>query len=197
MKEYLFYAIGIIIRPKQTVNNLVKDPNHLKVGFFGVMTLGILYGISCFLGYAQGIQPSNSLLRLPLESYYLYEGYFMLPVTLASWILGGTVIYFLLPRQGIRYEDTLGVLGLPYGILVLPLMWLPEIIVTIGYPHLWGSDPVWLTVEPVRVAIGTAWVYIICSLSIKELYNISWRRALLRTLIGLAVAGGFSAVFIR
>jgi len=81
MKKYSFYALGIIIRPKQTIDNLVKDSNHLKVGLFGVITLGILYSISCFVGYLQGIQPSNSLLRLPLESYYLYEASFMLPVT--------------------------------------------------------------------------------------------------------------------
>ena len=197
MKKYSFYALGIIIRPKQTIDNLVKDSNHLKVGLFGVITLGILYSISCFVGYLQGIQPSNSLLRLPLESYYLYEASFMLPVTLASWILGGTIIYFSLPRQGIKYEDVLGVLGLPYGILVLPFMWLPEIIVTIAFPHLWGSDPTWLMVEPVRVALGSAWVYIGCSLAVKELYKLSWRRALLHTLGGLAVAGGFSSVFIR
>jgi hypothetical protein len=196
-KKYLSYAIGIVSHPSKTVANLVGDPNNLRVGLFGVMTLGILYSISCFIGYLQGIQPSNSLLRLPLESYYLYEASFMLPVTLASWILGGTIIYFSLPRRGIKYEDVLGVLGLPYGILVLPFMWLPEIIVTIAFPHLWGSDPTWLMVEPVRVTLGSAWVYIGCSLAVKELYKLSWRRALLHTLIGLAVAGGFSAIFIR
>ena len=197
MKKYISYSCRIIIHPKQTISNLVKDPKRLRVGLFGVLTLGILYAISCFLGYLQGIQPSNSLLKLPLESYYLYESYFMLPVTLASWLLGGVAIHFSLPRREIRYKDVLGVIGLPYGILVLPFMWLPEIIVTIGFPYLWGSDPVWLAVEPIRIALGSAWVYIVCTLSIKELYRIGWRRALLHTLLGLAVAGGFSAVFIR
>ena len=194
---YPNYALGIIIRPSRTVRNLLENPNRLKIGLFGVLTLGILYSISCLIGYAQGIHPTGAWLNIPLESYYLYEGIFMIPVALTSWLLMGCVIYFMLPRTHLRFEDVLGVIGLPYGILVLPFMWLPEIIVTIGFPHLWGSDPLWLTIEPIRIALGTIWIYLVCALSVKELYRISWSRALAVTLVGVAVAGGFSAIFIR
>ena len=194
---YLNYAIGIIIRPQETVKNLTENPNRFKVGLFGVLTLGILYSISCFIGYAQGIHPTGAWLKIPLDSYYLFEGIFMIPVAIASWLLMGCTVYFILPRTHLRFEDVLGIIGLPYGILVLPFMWLPEIIISIGFPHLWGSDPVWLTIEPIRVALGTIWVYIICTLAIKELYRISWARALGVTLIGIAVGGGFSGIFIR
>jgi len=70
-------------------------------------------------------------------------------------------------------------------------------VVAIGWPILWNSDPAWLAFTPVRVVLGTLWVYVVCALAIKELYRISWGRALLHTFIGIAVGGGFSGIFIR
>lgn len=67
----------------------------------------------------------------------------------------GCAVYFSLPRGNVRFDDTLAVLGLPYGILVLPLMWLPETIVAIGYPSIWSSDPWQVPFTSIRVALGT------------------------------------------
>ena len=108
----------------------------------------------------------------------------------------GCTVYLTLPRQGVRFEDVLAILGLPYSILVLPLMWLPETVVVIGYPSFWSS-PLWSTLTPIRVVLGTFWVYIVCALAIKTLYKVSLTRSLLHTLAGMTVGGGIAVIFIR
>ena len=196
--SYLKYTVGIIIRPVQTIRSLRRDPNRFTIGLFGVLTLGVLYAATAFLLYARGITPqSESLLRLPLKTHYLYQGFFNLPVTIVSWLLMGCTVYLTLPRRDVRFEDVLAVLGLPYGILVFPLMWLPETVVAIGWLSLWASNPWWLTLTPIRVALGTLWVYIVCVLAIKELYQLSLIRSLLHTLAGLIVGLGTAVIFIR
>ncbi len=194
--KYLSYATGIVIRPSKTISALIADPDRFKVGLFGVLALGVLYAATAFLLYARGISAVGPFLTLPVDTYYLYEGFFMLPVSLAAWLLMGSTVYLTVPRTDVSYRDLLGVIGLPYGILVLPLMWLPETIVVIGWPAVWITDW-WSTLTALRVGLGTLWVYAGCTLAVKELYDLSLSRSLLHTLAGLLVGMAASVIFIR
>lgn len=195
--KYLSYAVGIIVRPSRTLSALVSDPDRFKVGLFGVLALGVLYGGTELLLYVQGIQPAGKpFLNIPVEKYYLYEGFFNLPVSLAGWLLMGSTIYLTVPGSDVSYSDLLGVIGLPYGILVLPLMWLPETVLAVGWPSEWTAGW-WTTLTVFRVVLGTLWVYVGCTLAVKRLYGLSLIRSCMHTLAGLAVGIGTSVIFIR
>ncbi len=135
-------------------------------------------------------------LALPVDRHYFYQGFSNLPVSLASWWLMGSSIDLMAPRADITFRKLLGAIGLPYGILVLPLMWLPDTIVLIGWPWMWMA-PWWVAVTPVRVALGTLWVYSSCTLAVKVIYGFSFFRAAPATFMGLVVAIAMSFVFIR
>ncbi len=195
--KYLEYALGIIFRPRKTISGLIDNPHRFQIGFFGVLALGILYAATAFLRYARGMLPLTApFVRLPLETYYLYEGFFNLPVALAGWVLMGSGIYLTIPQREHSYRDLLGVIGLPYGVLALPLMWLPETIAAIAGPCIWNTNW-WIAMTPVRVAVGTLWLYIVCAFAIREFYGLRLTWSLLYTLVGLIAALSISAVFIR
>lgn len=194
--SYINYAIGIIIRPLKTIRNLREDSNRFIIGLFSVLTLGALYSATAFLLNARDIPAQAPFVRLPTESHYFYQGFFTLPVSLASWFFMGSTIHLTIPGPEPRYKDVLALIGLPYDILVLPLMWLPETIIVIGFPSIWNVGW-WILLTAIRVALGTIWVYIVCVIAIKELYKLSWACSLLHTLTGLIMGVGIAAIFIR
>ncbi len=197
LKIYLEYALGIIISPGKAIAKLINDPYRFKVGLFCVLALGVIYAVTAFRLYSVGIPATTPpVLKLPVDQYYLYEGFFMLPVDLAGWLLMGSTIYLIASKSKRDYKDVLAVLGLPYAILVLPFMWLPETIVAFAWPHVWTSNW-WTILTPIRSALGTIWVYIGCVLAVKELYALSLRRSLLLAFAGLIVGLGTCMIFIR
>ncbi len=197
LTKYLKYALDIIISPKRAILNLVDDPHRFRIGLFCVLALGVLYAVTAFRLYSVGIPATTPpLLRLPADKYYLYEVFFVIPVDLAGWLLMGSTIYLIHSKSKRDYKDVLAVLGLPYGMLVFPFMWLPETVIAFGWPQIWLSDW-WQILTPIRSALGTIWVYIGCALAVKELYGLSWRRSLLITFAGLIVGLGNCMIFIR
>ncbi len=195
--EYLNYATGIIFHPSKTIRELIEDPRRFKVGLFGVLALGILYAATAFVLYARGVSPvTPPFIRLPVETYYLYQVFFNLPVALAGWLLMGSTIYLTIPRPEKTYQDVLGLIGLPYGILVLPFIWLPETLAAIGGASVWYANW-WRILTPIRVASGTIWVYLVCAFAVKEFYRLGLTRSLLHTLAGLLAGLSMSLVFIR
>ena len=186
--KHLRYAIGIAIRPFETISSLVLAPHHFRVRLFGVCTLGILYGATELLYHWRGMPPlAEAFLRIPPEAYYLYEAFFNLPVALAGRLLMGSTIYLIVPRTGISYRDLLGVIGLPYGILVLPLMWVPETILGIAFSLPLGGEL--LAGAEYRVCrTGTLGVSAGCALAVRKLYALLYGRSLLNTLPGFVVS---------
>ncbi len=195
--KYLKYTLDIIISPRRAVLNLVGDPHRFRIGLFCVLALGVLYAVTAFRLNSVGIPATTPpFLRLPAGNYYLYEVFFVIPVDLAGWLLMGSTIYLLTSKSTRDYKDVLGLLGLPYGILVFPFMWLPETVVAFGFPQVWLTNW-WQILTPIRSALGTIWVYIGCVLAVKELYGLSWRRSLLISFAGLIVGLGTCMIFIR
>ncbi len=195
--KYLKYALDITISPRRAILSLVDDPHRFRVGLFCVLALGVLYAVTAFRLYSVGIPATTPpFLRLPTNTYYLYEVFFVIPVDLAGWLLMGSTIYLVHLKSKRDYKDVLAVLGLPYGILVFPFMWLPETIVAFGWPHIWLTNW-WQIMTPIRSALGTIWVYVGCVLAVKELYALSLRRSLLIAFAGLIVGLGTCMIFIR
>ncbi len=196
--KYLKYALDILIAPKRAILTLIDDPLRFKVGLFSVLALGVLYAVTAFRLYSLGIPATipPPFLRLPADTYYFYEGFFMIPVDLAGWLLMGSTIYLINSRSTRDYKDLLAALGLPYAVLVLPFMWLPETVVAFAWPQVWLSGW-WTILTPIRSALGTIWVYIGCVLAVKELYKLSLRRSLLVAFAGLIVGLGTCMIFIR
>ncbi|NLI98037.1 hypothetical protein GX441_05175 [bacterium] len=207
------YAWGIIANPVKTIRRLNDDPKRLLYGFFGVLTLGVLYAATALILWSRGIGVESNWIRIPCEQHYLWQGFFNLPVSIAGGLLTSSVIYLIMPRNtrntantckksfsefldNDKFDDVLAAVGLPYGILVLPLMWLPETLVAIFWPSLW-TTPVWKIVSLFRVGFGSLWVLMSIIIAVKETCKPSWARAVFVGLVGMIAGLALSIVFIR
>jgi hypothetical protein len=193
---FLRYAVGIIIRPTETLRVLGEDANRFRIGLASVVALALLYSITLLRLYSQGIPVVSPLLAIPPSRYYLYEAFFLLPVSLAGWLLMGTTIYLFGPSTQPEFKRLLALLGLPYGILVLPFMWLPETIVAFAHPEVWTARW-WVSLTPVRVTLGTLWVLGGCVEATRQHCQLPMLRSVLLALTGLVAALALSFVFIR
>lgn len=202
--NYFSYAWGIIANPVKTIRRLNDDPKRLLYGFFGVLTLGVLYAATALILWSRGIGVESNWIRIPCEQHYLWQGFFNLPVSIAGWLLTSCVVWLLMPRNtcfcdsrdNVKFDYILAGIGLPYGILVLLLMWLPETLVAIFWPSL-CTTPVWKIVSLFRVGFGSLWVLMSIIIAVRETYKSSWVRAIFVGLVGMIAGLVLSVVFIR
>lgn len=194
--KYFVYAWGIIAEPVKTIRRLNEDPKRLLYGFSGVLTLGVLYAATAFILWSRGVGVESNWIRVPTEQHYLWQGFFNLPVSIAGWLITSSVIWLMMPREKVRFDDILAAVGLPYGILVLPLMWLPETLVAVFWPRIWTTS-VWKTITLFRVGLGSLWVLAGLVIAVKETYKSSLARTILAALLGMIAGLALSVVFIR
>jgi len=151
------------------------------------MLLCILYSVGVLIGFVKGLSPTGyePFLRIPTESYYLWQTFFTIPVGLIGWILFAGAAQLLsrsLGGQG-SFEDNLAVLGFPF-ILMVPFSWFPEIMVTLFVPEWWGT-PTWDAIDFILVGVSTLWFLIVSVLALRQVQKFSLTRAGLATIVSL------------
>jgi len=199
LKKFLSYCWGTIARPDSTFRGVKEERNKVAYGFAAVMLLSILYSVTVLIGYVRGMSPLGyePFLKIPAESYYLWQTIFTIPVGLIGWILFAGSAQLLSKSLGGRgtFEDNLAVLGLPF-ILMLPFSWLPETMVAIFVPA-WSGMPVWNTIDFILIGISTLWFLIVSVIALKQAQNLSPGRAFFATLISLVPAIGVQITYLH
>jgi len=199
LKQFWWYCWGIIVRPNDTFKAVRSKRSKVAYGFAAVMFLSTLYSASVLIGFAKGLGPIGyePFLRIPIGSYYLWQTFFTIPVGLIGWILLAGSAQLLARRLGGQgnFEDNLAVLGFPF-ILMLPLSWFPEILVTLFAPELWGT-PIWNTIDFILVGFSTLWFLIVSVIALRQAHNLSPGRAVFTALVSLIPVIGVQMTYLH
>ena len=187
LKRFWLYCLGTIIHPGETFRVVIGEEKKVAYGFAGVLLLSIPYSISVLIGWAKGIVPSGyePFLRIPLESYYLWQTFLTIPVGLVGWIVFAGSAQLLSNRLRGRgsFEKNLAVLGFPY-ILMLPLSWLPEFI-GMFLPQSWEIAIYGNISTTIRLSISVMWFAIISVIGLKQAQKLSTGSAVLVIIVSL------------
>ncbi len=118
MKDFITFQSGIIFHPVLTLKQFLKHERRLLYSFITMLLFGTCYTIGVILAYIFGHLPYGIpiILKIPIEKYYLYESFFLLPLTICTWImLSGLIQIISIPFKGKgSFEDTLSMIGLPF-----------------------------------------------------------------------------------
>ena len=122
MKSFWAYYFGMI-RPRRTFDALMVDDRRLRFGLLAFAISATLYlFVYIFLTMGGGAPSSfTPFLAIPLDSYYFYDRFMLLPSMFGAWILAAGVAQLLSHPFGGKgtFEDNLSVFGFAIGIAVL------------------------------------------------------------------------------
>ena len=199
MRKFLRYTVDLFVCPRAALHALLDDPRSLWFGFLGPVAVAVVYttGISIALARNAMHLPQSPVLKIPVEQYYSYERFFILPVGLAGTILTAGAIRLLAKGwngQG-HFEDLFALLGFSL-IVVAVVMGLPDIAINIlpgfGVP----VPKSWVFSGP-HIYLGTLWYMLLMFLAVKEVEQLSWVKTSVLALLGSLVNGMVQFIFIR
>lgn len=188
-RKFWHYSWGIIVKPAYTLKQLAGEAS-LAYAFAAYFLFGLLYGLFALVGYFYGHLASGILLNfIPARTYYLWEGIFMIPVTMQIYLLFAALAHLLsklLGGQG-SFEGTLSVLGFTYSIPLIVLFWVPDVV----FFFLFGRQ-VQLNFVPFYGTAAGLWTFILSLMGIRIAQQISLPRAFFVTIVAM----GFSFAFL-
>jgi hypothetical protein len=186
MGQFLSSWVGIIIHPVLTLRRLLQHEKRLFYSFMTILLFGIAYTIAVILAYIFGHHSYGIpiILKIPIEKYYLYESFFLLPITLCTYIMLAALIRILsLPFKGKgSFEDTLSLIGLPF-IILLFFMLIPDLITDYILRSYIKSSIYWNIVNPIRLFIPSFWIIIIHIIAVKEVQKLSNIKAIIVSIL--------------
>lgn len=123
MNSFRDYYLGVILRPRQTLDALMLDNRRLRFGLLALsISIALYILVYVFLTIAGGAPSSfTPWLAIPAEVYYSYDRFMVAPSMLGGWILAAGLAQLLsklFSGKG-SFEDTLSVLGFVIGIAVM------------------------------------------------------------------------------
>jgi len=199
-RRFLNYCWGTLSSPAKTFTNLLDDPHKLKLGFIVCLTLGILYSILVLVAYLNGIPPVvKPILPIPLESYYLWQAYFTIPVSLITFIVFAALAQLIArPFKGVgSFSGNFAVLSFGYTVPSLVLFWLPEMVMVSMGTNLSDASTLVVALNNARMIIAFTWAGILCVWGMKLSQRLSSRKAILVTIAALIPSLGIFMTFIR
>jgi hypothetical protein len=123
MRSFWNYYFAVLRRPRRTFDALMADSRRLRFGFLALAISAILYlFVYIFLSTGGGAPSSfTPFLAIPLDRYYFYNQFFVLPSMFGAWILAAGVAQLLSRPFGGSgaFEDNLSAFGFAIGIAVL------------------------------------------------------------------------------
>ena len=189
-KKFWHYWWGTIVRPVPTLKQLASE-RSLSYAFAAYFLFGLLYGLFALVGYFAdpGHTARGILINfIPANTYYLWEGLFMIPITMQIYLLFAVLAHLfarLLGGKG-SFEATLSVLGFTYSVPLLVLFWLPDVL----FFSFFGSS-VQLTLVPFYGTAAGLWTLIVSIIGIIIAEQLSFPRALLVTLLSIVISYAF------
>jgi hypothetical protein len=131
--------LGMILRPRRTLDELNADPRALRWGATAVAITGALYTLVYFFLAHNGGRPTTfrPWLAIPAEDYYRYNLYLHAPSLLLAWIAASGFAQLAARALGGKgsFEGTLAAFGLA---LSISTWWtgLHDVVTTfLGYVH--------------------------------------------------------------
>lgn len=107
--------IQLVRSPGTYLKGLLHNPNNVKFGFSYLIFGALLYG-GAFILWAFGADTVTfpAFLKIPEETYYLFELIFVIPLFIITWLLASGIAYLLVKSFGGKGSFDLILAG--YGI---------------------------------------------------------------------------------
>ena len=199
-RRFLSYCWGTLTSPAKTFTKLLDDPYKLKLGFIACLMLGVLYSILVLVAYLNNVPPVlEPILPIPLESYYLWQAYFTIPVSLITFLVfAGLAQLIARPFKGVgSFSGNFAVLSFGYTVPSLVLFWLPEMVMVSTGTNLSDASTLVVALNNARMIIAFTWAGILCIWGMKLSQGLSVGKAILVTVAALIPAMGIFLTFIR
>jgi len=201
----LRYIVDIGFRPRRAAEQLLADPGHLQHGVTAWLWIGLIYGLTAFVGGLNGVGASTEpSLRLPSARYYLWMG----PATPLLYLLNFLVIagsiHLLakLAKGRGSYEQTFAVTALTFVLPVVLTMWVFEMPLLVFFPHLQPKVPGGLWILPAwfnngRQWFGLIWIFFILGIATSRVQRLSIWKALPITLAAFIFGWAVELTYLR
>ena len=199
--DLLKFQLGVLHSPVKTLRRFAACSRRLRYGLTTVLLFASLYTAGVIAAYSSGHLPYGVplLLRIPIEDYYFYESFFLLPITLATWVTFAGSVQLIALGFGGRgtFEDMLAASGLPFIVLIV-FMFLPDLVVDYALPASVRTQ--WLFVQvinPARLVAASVWLLLLHGVAVSTVQQVSICKAAVITLLAYVPYLGITMTYMR
>jgi hypothetical protein len=201
--KFIRYFLGTLYSPNNTFNQLMSDENRLKYGMIAIFVVGIIYGISCFIGWLNGYFPEYPVPTLagigPMsaqEDYYGLQAFLTPFYTLLIFIIFGSFSQLIARSLGGKgtYEDTIA-LSAFITVTQIPFFWIPETFMMVfNFFSILIANPI---INELRHFITFSWMFFLGFLAIRSIHQLDNRKTFLITICGFIPMFFVAITYIR
>lgn len=201
------YAWHWAVNPPDAASDQLYEKRNFAIGFWAVFIFAVLYAGASFLLRLTGFIPGIKLI-LPFAagSYYFWQGIFIVPCVLLTWLAAGVLIHvwnYAFNRER-RLADILGPMAY---VLVVPwfvFTWVPVVVSAPIFGAL--SLPAWsglvfppwpAWIEVIRLSLTGLWIGLLSFFAVRKVYAAGWILSLFSAILTLAVFTVMFYIFLR
>ncbi len=184
--------VQMLFAPARVADALGERPAVWQGGG-AVLTLGVLWAAFSLVLYLRGHAPSFVLLPIPRPAYYLWQSLFVVPVTLASWwVLGSVAAWVAGAARGPARDGVIAVLGVAYAApLVFGFLAVDVVLfAAFGFEAMGRAIRFYAPLAPL-------WGLWVGTLAVRRRLSVSTARAWLGCAVGFVAMAPLGAVFLR
>lgn len=201
MRKIIYYFIRFTLKPKQAIDEIIKDKTGWVIGLYLVLLYSGAYSATALIFYLLKHEPINTaFLKISLDKWYLYQSIYTLPVYMGAF-LAYVSVYYLLSKlfngKG-SFDNTLATQAFIFHVPGIILMWIPETFLG-SYLLLTKTKliiPEWVEILRLFI-IQFVWICVLSAIAINKIHKINWLNGLVVTVISLIPFMIIMAVFIR
>lgn len=184
---------GSIMRPMPTLAGVALAEWWLPA-LIAVLAAGSSWAAFCAVLADAGHQPS--FVGLPIEpaSFYRYQSVFITPLLIGGWLLMSLTAHHAgkaLNGTG-TFRGTAAAAGLGYGLSILLLFVLPDLLV-----YAVGGFAELGLVFRLSAPLCALWVIVMTTASIRAAHELSWARSIVAALCGVLAQGLLVGTWVR
>ncbi len=207
----LAVCVSALWRPDHAFGWLLRMQDRRR-GFLGGMTvtgLGLLYTLTVAGLHKGGAEPVvKPVLPIRNDRYYLWLCFLTVPTFVATWLVFSRTAHTAAHALGGRCDpvQTRDLCGLAIALPTLVTMWVPEsamALLLIGKQVTWEAMRAWgerwpgNVIHTSRQIVGVFWMMGLATAALRQIHGLSWPRAALASMAGLAPAGAIVGFIIR
>ncbi len=202
MREFITVSF---LKSESTYKTIFSNERKVPFASILLLALGVLYTFTVVIGYRNGFGAAvTPFLAIPPEKYYFYEAFFGIPVFfIIAIVFAGLTRLLSLALGGTgSFENNYVIYCTASIIPTLILMWLPETVLIVFFPHMRAQPlggfavlPAWA--DALRQVIGVAWPMAISVIGLKVSERVSIAKSFIAAFTAFLVCAALMVVFIR
>ncbi len=177
--------VGAIVRPMPTLAGVAVAEWWLPSAI-AVLAAGLSWAAFCFVLFSAGHAPSFTGVPLDPARYYQAQALFITPLLLVGWLLLAAGAHGVARAGGGSgtFRGTAAALGLGYGLPILLVFVLPDILVYAA-----GGFAELGYVVRMSAPLCALWVTVMTAAGVRAAHELSWSRATAAALAGVVLQG--------